>query len=173
MNRATGPVLRAARLTVLLLAATAPAFGGELFVDASCGDDASMGTSPVCGGLDGPKLTIQAAINALGNPVTVAPGTYHEVIDVVRWLVLRSSGGASVTTIDGSGLSGPVVRGRRFHLLGFTVTGGSGSGVRFRDLYGALPPESLVRDCVIRGNLGIGLETGLTGEGGGLTLRTA
>jgi parallel beta-helix repeat protein len=54
--------------------------------------------------------TIQAAIDAApgGDTVEVAPGTYRENLVIAKSLVLRSSGGAAVTVIDG-GHTGPVL----------------------------------------------------------------
>jgi hypothetical protein len=52
--------------------------------------------------------TIQSAINAAntGDTVLVAPGTYYENIDFKgKAITVTSSGGASVTTIDGGGLA--------------------------------------------------------------------
>jgi parallel beta-helix repeat protein len=54
--------------------------------------------------------TIQAAIDAApsGANVEVAPGTYRENLVIAKSLVLRSTGGAAFTVIDG-GRVGPVV----------------------------------------------------------------
>ena len=54
----------------------------------------------------GPGDSIQAAIVAAvdGDEIVVAPGTYFETINFIgKAVTLRSSGGAEVTTIDGTG----------------------------------------------------------------------
>jgi hypothetical protein len=80
-------------------------------------------------------LTIQAAIDAATtgfDEVVVAPNTYSENIDLKgKAIILRSSGGAEVTTIDGGG-SGSVVTCNSGETLatiieGFTVTDGNGT----------------------------------------------
>jgi hypothetical protein len=84
--------------------------------------------------------TIQAAIDAAadGDTVVVAPGTYHERIDFGRKnVVVQSSGGASVTTIDGDG-GGVVVKidadpGESPTLRGFTVRNGASTPVATGD----------------------------------------
>ena len=76
--------------------------------------------------------TIQSALNAAadGDTIVVAPGTYYENVDFLgKAVTLESSGGPSVTTIDGSG-SGTVVsfhhaEGRGSVLTGFTVQNGN------------------------------------------------
>jgi parallel beta-helix repeat protein len=78
--------------------------------------------------------TIQAAIDAAapGDTVSVSPGVYHELIDNhAKAITIESTGGASVTTIDG-GLAGTVVRlianpGETPVLRGFTIQNGLGS----------------------------------------------
>ena len=65
------------------------------------------------------QVTIQDAINAAsdGDEVVVAPGTYPEVIDFSgKAITLRSSDGATVTTIDGAGLNNSVVSSSRLHV---------------------------------------------------------
>jgi hypothetical protein len=65
-----------------------------------CGDDAWSGLSDACGAPDGPKATIQAAIDASidGDTVVLAPGTYvgpgNADLDFGgRAIALRSAGG--------------------------------------------------------------------------------
>jgi hypothetical protein len=78
------------------------------------------------------QATIQAAINAAntGDTVLVAPGTYSENLNFNGKLItVTSSGGASVTTIDG-GAKAPVVifnsgEGPNSVLNGFTLQNGT------------------------------------------------
>jgi len=78
--------------------------------------------------------TIQAAIDDAdpGDTVLVAPGTYVELIDFGGLAItVESSGGATVTTIDGNGLGSVVTftkgEGNASVLRGFTITGGTGT----------------------------------------------
>jgi len=81
------------------------------------------------------QATIQAAINAAnnGDTVLVAPGTYSENLNFSGKLItVTSSGGASVTTIDG-GAKAPVVifnsgEGPNSVLNGFTIQNGRADG---------------------------------------------
>lgn len=81
---------------------------------------------------------IQAAIQAAvpGDEVVVAPGTYAESIDLLgKTIVVRSTDGAAVTTIDATGLGefGVTVangEGAGTRVAGFTLLGGSDAGVR-------------------------------------------
>jgi hypothetical protein len=81
-------------------------------------------------------LTIQACIDAAvsgEDECVVAPGAYHETIDLLgKAVTVRSSAGADVTTIDATGIGGSVVicasgEGRDTVLEGFTITGGTGT----------------------------------------------
>ena len=84
----------------------------------------------------GPGESIQAAIDMAepGDEIVLAPGTYAGAVDFLgKPLVVRSSGGALVTTIDGGGAVDAVVRFTTAEtgasrLEGVTVTGG-GSGL--------------------------------------------
>ncbi|MCP4833743.1 MAG: hypothetical protein GY895_03170, partial [Phycisphaera sp.] len=94
-----------------------------------------------CEALDVPAdyATIQGAIDAApdGGLVLVAPGTYNESLLYPadgREIVLASSGGADVTTIDGSGITASVIEvsgGQtiRSRVEGFTITGGTTGSV--------------------------------------------
>jgi hypothetical protein len=133
-----------------------------------------------------PPGTIQQAINlaAPGDEVVVAPGVYPECIDFTgKAIILRSSGGPEVTTIDGSGCGNSVVicaggEGPDTVLEGFTITGGSGNTTLPLD-----PPPSMripvgggmtihgssptVRRCIFRDNR-LGLVAVEAGVGGGI-----
>lgn len=106
----------------------------------------------------GTYTTIQDAINAAsaGDTVLVDPGTYTENVDFVgKAITVKSSGGASVTTIDAGG-SGIVVyfgngEGNDSVLDGFTVKGGvsgNGSGIQCN---GTSPT---IKNNTITGNTG-------------------
>jgi hypothetical protein len=76
--------------------------------------------------------TIQAGINAAvnGNTVLVAPGTYYENIDFKgKAITVTSSGGPSVTTIDGGNIDHAVIfqsgEPRAAVLSNFTITHGT------------------------------------------------
>lgn len=117
--------------------------------------------------------TIQAAIAAasVGDAVVVAPGVYFENINFLgKSIVVRSAGGAGVTTIDG-GQAGPVVVIRNSEssaavLRGFTITNGLGGPAAAPtgvppigeaggiDIRGSASPRII--SCVITGNTGGG-----------------
>ncbi|MCA8962212.1 MAG: hypothetical protein KDC38_16920, partial [Planctomycetes bacterium] len=112
----------------------------------------------------GDQPTIQSAIlvAAPGDEVVVAPGTYSEAIDFLgKAIVVRSSGGAATTTLDGLSLPSSIVtftnaEGADSVLEGFTMTQGQGtvpSGFTHRGLaiyiVGASPT---IRECVIEDN---------------------
>jgi hypothetical protein len=90
-------------------------------------------TSPRTWHVPGDASTVQAAIDLAspGDSVLVAPGTYHGDVDFQgKDIAVRSSGGPSVTVLDGSGTRAVV----SFHheesrdavLDGFTIRGGAG-----------------------------------------------
>lgn len=118
--------------------------------------------------------TIQSAIvaAAAGEFVAVAPGTYLENIDFLgRAIVVESTGGSAVTTIDGQ-QAGPVVtfaggEGAESQLVDLTLTNGAGpqgGGVR---LAAASPT---LRSNRITGNTAT-IGGGLHCDGGAPTLR--
>ncbi|GAG36260.1 unnamed protein product, partial [marine sediment metagenome] len=89
-----------------------------------------------------PGQSIQAAIDAAanGDEIEVAPGTYNEPINFNgKGVRLYSSGGADVTTIDGTGHYHVVQcvsnEGADTVLEGFTITDGNANGA-YPDYYG-------------------------------------
>jgi hypothetical protein len=108
------------------------------FVD----DDACPG--PSTGTNIDPYCSIQTAINAAvdTDTISVEPGTYNEIIDLLgKAITLQSTGGAAVTTMDATlapdpGDGKPVVRcdsgeGPDTIIQGFTITGGTGDTSHF------------------------------------------
>ncbi len=134
--------------------------GSILYVNGSCGNDDWSGTSSVCAAPHGPKLTIQAGIDAAadGDEVVVADGVYtgpgnRGLSFQGKGITLRSAGGAQACIIDCEQAdrafffwSGEPPEAR---IEGFTLTNGSaGAG-------GAVLLESCsatFADCVIEGN---------------------
>ena len=144
---------------VLALAVSSVATGGTLYVDTSCGLDSWTGQSPTCQAPDGPKATIQAAINAAvsGDEVIVAPGTYPETVDLDgKAIVLRSAGGAEVTIIHGNDIRDGVLctsgEGPDTVVEGFTITHARDTGYAGGMLISNASPT--VRDCIFSSNVG-------------------
>ncbi|MHC4217776.1 MAG: hypothetical protein ACYSU7_04890, partial [Planctomycetota bacterium] len=91
------------QLTPILCACVvaAPAWGGTTYyVNGACGNDAWAGTSAFCTAPDGPRATIQAAIDGTvsGDVVMVADGIYtgpgNKNLDFEgRLITVRSAGG--------------------------------------------------------------------------------
>ncbi|NOT00294.1 MAG: hypothetical protein HOP29_06665 [Phycisphaerales bacterium] len=99
--------------------------------------------------------TIQACIDAAVSGVdecVVAPGTYNEAINFNgKAITLRSSGGADVTIIDGTGVGGALIRclsgeGPNTILEGFTIRNASNHGMFNGD------SSPTIRDCIFRDN---------------------
>ncbi|MBI1826344.1 MAG: right-handed parallel beta-helix repeat-containing protein [Planctomycetes bacterium] len=96
-----------------------------------------------------------------GDEISVAPGRYSEVIDFLgKTIVVRSSAGPDVTTIDATGLNSSVVtcwneEGPNTVLDGFTITGG-----RVGMTSNASNPT--VANCVFTGNQGAGMTNSLS-----------
>jgi predicted outer membrane repeat protein len=138
----------AATTAAMLVVVTEPALAGEVVINV------------------GPGQSIQAAISGAsdGQTILVAPGTYHEAINFMgKAVTLRSSGGADVTVIDGSGLNTSVVtfdsgEGLDSVLDGFTITGGTGTGA-YTKIGGGIfvdVTSPTIANCVLTGNTASG-----------------
>jgi hypothetical protein len=117
-------------------------------------------------------LGIQPAIDAApnGSTIEVKPGTFRESVDFKgKPIVLRSIGGAEVTTIDAGGglhvVTFDHAEGANSILEGFTITGGNASGIGFPDGCGAgilcNRTQPVIRNCIITNNYAVS-------EGGGI-----
>ncbi|MCH8316553.1 MAG: hypothetical protein IIA64_11315 [Planctomycetes bacterium] len=144
----------------LLLITTVAGAQTSYYVNGSCGDNAWTGTSSVCAAPDGPKATIQAAINATsnGDVVFVADGVYtgsgnKNLSYNGRLITVRSANGPDNCIIDcqGSGRAFIFVNGETTEsvIQGFTITNGSAilGGGFFAENAGAS-----VLDCVFDSN---------------------
>lgn len=109
--------------------------------------------------------TIQSAINAAGpgSVVSVAPGVYNERIDLLgKNIIVRSASGPHVTTIDGQGLTTPLIQTAltpiTSRIEGFTVTGalaGSGGSAfdnGFTNNVAATAGSAEIVDCIFSAN---------------------
>lgn len=118
-----------------IAAGAAPSFAGTVHVNGTCGDDSWSGASAVCASPDGPKATIQAAVDAAlpGDMVLVADGTYSGPgnigIDLLgKAITVRSAGGPAACRIDAqhAGRGFKLVSGETTATVieGFTITNG-------------------------------------------------
>ena len=176
----------------LLFFATSVSSGATFYVNGSCGNNSWTGQSSVCSGPNGPKLTIQAAIDAASNldTVEIANGTYagtgNRNILVNKNLVIRStSNDPEMCIIDCENLGrGFKIDGSttisQCRLEGITITHGSGgpeaaiepfpeflgdegAGVVGGGVY-VLSPAT-IRNCVIADNA-----VTFDGAGGGICI---
>src|SRR5688572_15190086 len=96
-------------------------------------------TPPGNGTEQSPYARIQYAIaqptTQSGDRVYVAPGTYHEALDLLgKTLVVRGTGGSANTVIDAGGLFSPAItvengEAEGTRIQGFTITGANPGGV--------------------------------------------
>lgn len=154
--------LAAVRRFVIMVAAGvggAAAAQTTLHVNGSCGDDSWSGLSRACQAPDGPKATIQAALNAAspGDTVLVADGVYSGagnfglMFPPPSIITLRSENGPEHCVIDGAGA------GSVFSFVlneppeavvdGFTIT-----GAIYHALFMHHECRATVKNCVITGN---------------------
>lgn len=123
----------------------------------------------------GPGQSVQAAIGAAqpGDRIELLPGSYHGAIDFLgKAITVVGVGGATATTLDGTGLGVAVVtfgsgEGNASVLEGVTVTGGlgatkAGGGIRCQNFSGPL-----IRHCRIVNNVAAMVGQGVIDQGGG------
>ena len=158
----------AACLALLALAAR-PGKADTYYVNGGCGNDAWSGLSADCAdpnGMDGPKATIQAAVDAAapGDLVVVADGVYtgdgNGDIDFGgKAITVRSANGPAQCVIDCQGSESDPHRAFHFHsgelsdsqVVGFTIQGGyalAGGGILCDD---SSPTLSKI---ILSGNVG-------------------
>jgi hypothetical protein len=164
-------------LLVFLFVMASPAFSETYYVDGMCGDDSWSGLDPNCYEPNGPKESIQAAINAAstGDTVIVSPYEYFENVNFSgKDIVLTSqypngpndpNGSAIVAnTIINGAVNGPVVtfsgdESELCQLKGFAITNGSsfgnGGGIAGNHTH------ATVSHCVIHHNSADGYGGGL------------
>ena len=133
----------------------------DYFVNGHCGDDQWTGTSSVCEAPDGPKRTIQAALDAVSaffDIVHVAPGTYQEAIVLPGVIVSLEGNDPQDTIIDATGLNTSTVSAfsHAAVIRRLTITGGSGQiltdGTRVGGGIFINGVSLQVDDCVIEAN---------------------
>lgn len=122
--------------------------------------------------------SIQSAIMASsnGDEVIVAPGVYPETIRFMgKSITVRSSGGATMTIIDATGLNNSAVRFIDFEtrsamLIGFTITGGTGEPINAMEASGGgiliRNSSPTILNCIVRQNFARGLQCQVGGGGG-------
>jgi hypothetical protein len=155
-------------LVLLLFVFTCPgALATRYYVDGTTGNDVWDGRTPVPHGAHGPKLTIQAGIDAasVGDIVTVADGTYtgagNRDLDLRgKAITVCSKHGPASCIIDCQGSASEPHRGFYIHMSegpdsvveGFTITNG-----RIHSTFGgaavyAAGSSPTIRGCIMRGN---------------------
>lgn len=143
-------------VTLFALSATQVHAQTTYYVNGSCGDDAWTGTSSNCAAPDGPKATIQAAIDAAasGDTVLVADGVYtgNPVFEIVagKDITLRSAGGPGNCHLEGATLNDAVGLIRngvsaQSSVTGFTIAK-SRSGIH-------IDGDASISDCVFKGSI--------------------
>ena len=143
--------------------------------------DADNCPGPGSGTVGDPYCSIQTAIDSAvdGDEIVVAPGTYFETINFIgRAITLRSSDGAEVTTIDGTGFFHVVQcvsgEGPDTVLDGFTITGGNANGEFPDDSGGGMynfTSAPVVTDCSFEANVAGYLGGGMYNENSSADVR--
>jgi predicted outer membrane repeat protein len=107
---------RIAFLFVVLLFTRTPAHANQTtyYVDVNCGDDTWSGLSDVCAAPDGPRKTIQSAIDltVAGDTVRLADGLYRTSGTPLTFrgkdITLKSANGPANCVIEGQSLGGAI-----------------------------------------------------------------
>ncbi len=177
-TRRTTLSLMTLAMILLVLSASAPAAAATRYVNGSCGSNAWSGLSQVCSAPNGPKATIQAAINASanGDEVVIADGTYtgpgnRDIQINGLQIVIRSAGGAQTCIIDAQALGRVfvVATGSDVVFEGVTIANGFkgvnavGAGMLIEG------SDAVIQDCVFTGN-SAAVGGGLRQAGGNLLL---
>ncbi len=159
---------------VIGLLASAAGHAATIHVS-TCGSDTNTGQTSTCGGANGPKATLAAAIaaSANGDEILVHPGVYAGVILMPnRRLTLRAPGGPSVTRIVGGTSGSPTFVFQQTAsadsvIDGFTMSGAvaNTSGAAIRTMV-----SLSVRNCRFEGNTTTGNGAAIAQYDGVLTL---
>ena len=151
---AEAPIVEAASATEV---APPPAASVRVWhVDASNGDDARSGRSPLEA-----KATLQAAVDLAGDGdrILVADGVYAPIDSGGKRIMIESAHGASATVIDGGGRHRcATLGGRRLSetntvLVGFTLRNGCRTGRSSRDARGGGAQGGTLRKCLVEANV--------------------
>ena len=125
--------------------ADAGAYTGQVFVDASTGDDGNSGLSAKAA-----VASIRRGIDLAqpGATVVVAPGTYRERV-VMKEAVSLRGGGPDTTIIEGPGISAVVYGASHCRIEGFTIAGRADDdidGVYCEDVNGLVISRNVIKD---------------------------
>ena len=157
----------------------------DIHVNGFCGNDLWSGLSTLCAVPDGPKATIQAAIDAAinGDVVIVAQSEYFESINfngkaiTVRSLVPTDPGVVMNTIINGNDALHVVTcdtgEGPDSVLSGFVITGGNANGGTPDDQGGGMFNDGsspAVNNCSFIGNMASGMGGGMINRNGSPTV---
>ncbi len=176
-TRRTALSLMTLAMIMSVLSAATPAAAVTRHVNGSCGNNAWNGLSPVCSAPNGPKATIQAAINASsnGDEVVIADGTYtgtgnRDIQISGLQIVIRSASGAAACIIDAQTLGRVfvVTIGSDVVFEGITIANGLAAGSTGGGMLIQVS-DAVIRDCVFTGNTAA-TGGGLRHENGALLL---
>jgi len=155
-------------MLIVVFVATGKSIATTYYVNADCGNDSWNGTDPNCQEPNGPKQTIQAAVDAAGNndTIMVADGTYigpgNRGIDLFGiTLTLVSENGSSACIINCQGQDNAFQFGQLGYagkIDGFTIINGNWSNGGA--VFCGNQSEPIITNCVFTNNE--------SGEGGAI-----